>query len=107
MSVHPEGNLEQAMLDWLTNFGWQTPFGPRHLAAGCKDPGTESDSYRDVVCATPRRCHREAEPEYTAPSSATMRCVTSSIRMCQTSSMRTASFAAGWSMACRSNSRRT
>jgi hypothetical protein len=38
MSVHPEGNLEQAMLDWLANFGWQTPFGPGHLAAGCKDP---------------------------------------------------------------------
>lgn len=49
MSVISEDAVEQAMLGWLADLGWQTAHGPDISPPDGKTPGTERDTYRDVV----------------------------------------------------------
>jgi type I restriction enzyme R subunit len=49
MSGISEDAVEQAMLEWLANLGWQTAHGPDISPPDAKTFGTERDSYRDVV----------------------------------------------------------
>lgn len=49
MSGITEDVVEQAMLEWLADLGWKTVHGPDISPPDVKTPGTERDSYRDVV----------------------------------------------------------
>jgi type I restriction enzyme R subunit len=49
MSGISEDAVEQAMLQWLAALGWQTAHGPDISPPDAKIPGTERDTYRDVV----------------------------------------------------------
>ncbi|MBN3739178.1 MULTISPECIES: type I restriction endonuclease subunit R [Burkholderia] len=49
MSGISEDAVEQAMLEWVAGLGWQTVHGPDISPPDAKTPGTERDSYRDVV----------------------------------------------------------
>ncbi|MEM5329557.1 type I restriction endonuclease subunit R [Paraburkholderia sp. JHI2823] len=49
MSGITEDAVEQAMLEWLAALGWQTAHGPDISPPDAKTPGTERDTYRDVV----------------------------------------------------------
>lgn len=49
MSGITEDAVEQAMLEWLADLGWQTAHGPDISPPDAKTPGIERDSYRDVV----------------------------------------------------------
>ncbi|ABO53032.1 type I restriction endonuclease subunit R [Burkholderia vietnamiensis] len=49
MSGISEDAVEQAMLEWLANLGWQTAHGPDVSPPDAKTPGTERNSYRDVA----------------------------------------------------------
>ncbi|CAM8798779.1 Type I restriction enzyme endonuclease subunit [Burkholderia pseudomallei] len=49
MSGITEDVVEQAMLEWLADLGWETVHGPDISPPDVKTPGTERDSYRDVV----------------------------------------------------------
>ena len=49
MSGISEDDIEQAMLEWLAGLGWSTAHGPDISSPDAKTPGTERDSYRDVV----------------------------------------------------------
>src|ERR1017187_2458845 len=46
-----EDHVEQAALQWLTDMGWDIEYGPNISPTDAKTPGTERDSYRDVVLA--------------------------------------------------------
>lgn len=49
MSGITEDAVEQAMLGWLADLGWQMANGPDISPPDSKTPGTERDTYRDVV----------------------------------------------------------
>lgn len=49
MSGITEDAVEQAMLEWLVALGWQTAHGPDISPPDAKTPGTERDTYRDVI----------------------------------------------------------
>lgn len=49
MSGITEDAIEQAMLEWLADLGWQTAHGPDISPPDAKTPGTERDTYRDVA----------------------------------------------------------
>jgi type I restriction enzyme R subunit len=49
MSGVSEDDVEQAMLQWLAGLGWSTAHGPDISPPDAKTPGTERDSYRDVI----------------------------------------------------------
>lgn len=49
MSGITEDAVEQAMLEWLAALGWQIAHGPDISPPDAKTPGTERDTYRDVV----------------------------------------------------------
>ncbi|MGY8682063.1 type I restriction endonuclease subunit R [Bradyrhizobium sp. UFLA05-153] len=49
MSGISEDDVEQAMLEWLAGLGWSTAHGPSISPPDAKTPGTERDSYRDVI----------------------------------------------------------
>ncbi|MFS2047483.1 type I restriction endonuclease subunit R [Variovorax sp. Varisp41] len=51
MSILLEDHLEQATLQWLASLGWDTAYGPAISPPDSKTPGTERDSYRQVVLA--------------------------------------------------------
>ena len=44
-----ENDVEQAMLEWLTSLGWSVAHGPDISPPDAKTPGSERDTYRDVV----------------------------------------------------------
>jgi len=44
-----EDSVEQAMLEWLADMGWQIAHGPDISPPEAKTPGTERDTYRDVT----------------------------------------------------------
>ncbi|MBO7752278.1 type I restriction endonuclease subunit R [Burkholderia pseudomallei] len=49
MSGITEDAVEQAMLEWLVDLGWQTAHGPDISPPDAKTPGAERDTYRDVA----------------------------------------------------------
>lgn len=49
MSGISEDAVEQAMLEWLADLGWQIAHGPHISPPDAKTPGTERDTYRDVA----------------------------------------------------------
>jgi len=49
MSGISEDDVEQAMLRWLAGLGWSIAYGPDISPPDAKTPGTERDSYRDVI----------------------------------------------------------
>lgn len=49
MSGISEDDVEQAMLQWLSGLGWSSAHGPSISPPDAKTPGTERDSYRDVI----------------------------------------------------------
>lgn len=49
MSAITEDVVEQAMLVWLAELGWKIENGPNISPPDSKSPGTERDTYRDVV----------------------------------------------------------
>lgn len=49
MSRVSEDDVEQAMLEWLSGLGWSSTHGPSISPPDAKTPGTERDSYRDVI----------------------------------------------------------
>jgi len=44
-----ENDVEQAMLEWLASLGWSVAHGPDISPPDAKTPGSERDTYRDVV----------------------------------------------------------
>ena len=44
-----ENDVEQAALNWLSALGWQVGHGPDISPPDARTPGTERDSYREVV----------------------------------------------------------
>ncbi|MFD0879506.1 type I restriction endonuclease subunit R [Variovorax dokdonensis] len=44
-----EDHVEQTTLEWLTELGWEVAHGPDISPPDAKTPGTERDTYRDVV----------------------------------------------------------
>lgn len=44
-----ENDVEQAMLEWLAGLGWSVAHGPDISPPDAKTPGSERDTYRDVV----------------------------------------------------------
>ncbi|MHC2584178.1 type I restriction endonuclease subunit R [Bradyrhizobium diazoefficiens] len=49
MNSISEDDVEQAMLEWLSGLGWFSAHGPSISPPDAKTPGTERDSYRDVI----------------------------------------------------------
>ena len=49
MSGISEDAVEQALLGWLAGLGWATAHGPDISPPDTRTPGTERDTYRDVV----------------------------------------------------------
>ncbi|MCS3498663.1 type I restriction enzyme R subunit [Bradyrhizobium japonicum] len=49
MSGISEDDVEQAMLQWLSGLGWSSAHGPTISPPDANTPGTERDSYRDVI----------------------------------------------------------
>lgn len=49
MSVLLEDHIEQAALQWLTGLGWEIAHGPDISPPDAKTPGSERDTYRDVL----------------------------------------------------------
>jgi type I restriction enzyme R subunit len=52
MSILLEDHLEQAMLQWLAGLGWDIAHGPDISPPDAKTPGTERDTYRQVVLSS-------------------------------------------------------
>lgn len=51
MRVISEDDVEQAMLQWLAELGWTIAHGPHISPPDARTPGTERQTYRDVVLA--------------------------------------------------------
>src|SRR5690625_487415 len=49
MNILSEVHLEQAALDWLRELGWSVAHGPDISPPDGQTPGTERDTYRQVV----------------------------------------------------------